>query len=615
MEQETSQETAQSPGTAWFRVGDVARLLGVSGNTVRRWTDDGVLTSYRSPGGHRRYLRDEVMAAMAAGRTGGGEALLAERLAPAGADLIVSLRRQVETLDASFAAGVDLIRLLLHDPAGVSRLVAEKLAGLTGVPVCEVATVERGALRVIASVEHGHRNAAREGVVLDPEPRRRLAAAADGSQPFAVFTSAQTGLSTQGRELLAERGCGSLLVVPLLVEGTFAGTVELSDADVRDFDREIGIVRGFAEIATQALKVAAFVGKLAARDRAARELVEVSGLASQAKTSDELLRGVTHRLSSAIEASGCDIYGVVGDTLVVVASARRGEQDTALLGAAYELNDYPAAAAAIATREPFIVTDANDPRLTPTDAEHFRASGFVAECMLPLYSGETLVGLLDIFDDESTDFLDFLDLVKGIGQIVADSLVKTRLLSDLGLQNKLMSELVELGAIAPGAGDVGVAFGSLGSRLIDTIGADTCELYSLAGRPGSSCWPASTAPVSPTPWIGWTGDIRDFPCSAAALVPARGARHRLARRPATLRPRARALRRVRLPERDLRAARRRRAGHRLSRHLRHPTARLRRVRRLPAGLRAGAGPHHPERPAAARARAAQRRAARPRDAR
>ncbi|HEX7526228.1 MAG TPA: GAF domain-containing protein, partial [Gaiellaceae bacterium] len=481
MQRATPQNSALEAGTAWLRVSDVARLLGVSRNTVRRWTDNDVLTSYRSPGGHRRYLRDEVMATIAARRSGGDQALLKERLAPAGADLVASLQRQIGTLDASFAAGLDLIRLLLRDPAGVSRLVAEKLATLTGIPTCEVATLDRRALRVIASVEHGQRNAAREGVVLEPGPRRRLAAASAGSQPFAVFTSAQTDLPAEGRRLLEERSCASLLVVPLMVDGKFAGSVELGDAAVRDFDREIGVVRGFAEIATQALKVAAFVEKLAARDRAARELVEVSSLASQATSSDELLRGVTRRLSSAIEASGCDVYGAVGDTLVVVASARRGEEDGELLGAAYELDEYAAAAAAIATREPLIVTDPGDPRLTAAEAAHFRSHGFVAECTLPLFSGETMVGILNIFDDESADFLEYLDLLKGVGQIVADSLVKNRLLTDLGRQNKLMSELVELGAIVPGAADVGAAFSSLGSRLIETIDADTCELYSLQG--------------------------------------------------------------------------------------------------------------------------------------
>ena len=319
--------------------------------------------------------------------------------------------------------------------------------------------------------------------MLDPAPRRELATAVAGSQPFAVFTSAQTALPAPGRSLLEERGCGALLVVPLLVNGEFAGTVELSDAATRDFDREIGIVRGFAEIATQALKVAAFVGKLAARDRAARELVEVSGLASRATASDELLRGVTLRLSNAIEASGCDIYGIVGGELVVVASARRGEEDAELLGRAYELEEHPAAAAAVAIREPLIVADSHDPRLTAAEVERFRGAGLAAECTLPLFSGETMVGILDIFDDESAGFLEFLDLVKGVGQIVADSLVKTRLLTDLALQNKLMSELVELGAIVPGAADVGAASSSLGSRLIETIDADTCELYYAPGRP------------------------------------------------------------------------------------------------------------------------------------
>ncbi len=557
MQHVTPQKIAPASGPAWLRVSDVAGLLGVSRNTVRRWSDDGVLTSYRSPGGHRRYLRDEVMAEIAARRTGGGEALPEERLAPAGSDLVASLQRRVETLDASLAAGLDLVRLLLRDPGGVSRLVAEKLVSLTGIPSCEVATLERGTLRVIASVERGHRNAGREGVALDLEPRRRLAATSDGSQPFAVFTSALADLPADGRRLLEERRCASLLVVPLIIDDELAGTVEMCDVSVRDFDREIGVVRGFAEIATQALKVAAFVEKLGARDRAARELVEVSSLASQATGSDELLRGVTHRLSSAIEASGCDIYGVVGDTLVVVASARRGEQDTKLLGATYRLDQYPAAAAALATREPLIVTDASHSRLTATDARHFRDSDFVAECALPLFSGETLVGLLDIFDDESADFLEYLDLIKGVGQIVADSLVKTRLLTDLGRQNRLMSELVELGAIVPGA-DIGAAFSSLGSRLIETTGADSCQLYSLQGERSRAA--GRLRPRGHSRSLDRLDRRRSrLPAQRRVACPRRGAHHRLDRRPAALRPRARALCRVRLPERDLRAARGRQA--------------------------------------------------------
>jgi molybdopterin-binding protein len=36
-----------------YRPGQVADLLGVSVDTVRRWCDDGTLATHRTPGGHR----------------------------------------------------------------------------------------------------------------------------------------------------------------------------------------------------------------------------------------------------------------------------------------------------------------------------------------------------------------------------------------------------------------------------------------------------------------------------------------------------------------------------------------------------------------------------------
>ncbi len=44
----------------YLRVGEVAKLLGVSGSTVRNWTKTGRLESYRTPGGHRLYRRADI---------------------------------------------------------------------------------------------------------------------------------------------------------------------------------------------------------------------------------------------------------------------------------------------------------------------------------------------------------------------------------------------------------------------------------------------------------------------------------------------------------------------------------------------------------------------------
>jgi len=45
-----------------LRIGEVAQLLGLHPNTVRRWSNKGILKSYRiNPRGHRRYQQHDVV--------------------------------------------------------------------------------------------------------------------------------------------------------------------------------------------------------------------------------------------------------------------------------------------------------------------------------------------------------------------------------------------------------------------------------------------------------------------------------------------------------------------------------------------------------------------------
>ncbi|HCL26268.1 MAG TPA: hypothetical protein DHW65_08005 [Dehalococcoidia bacterium] len=44
----------------WLSLRDACRMLEVSDTTLRQWADSGYLRVYRTPGGHRRFLREDV---------------------------------------------------------------------------------------------------------------------------------------------------------------------------------------------------------------------------------------------------------------------------------------------------------------------------------------------------------------------------------------------------------------------------------------------------------------------------------------------------------------------------------------------------------------------------
>ena len=51
----------------WVRVQRAADLLGVSASTVRRWADSGKIACQRTPGGQRRFSRDDLERALSGG--------------------------------------------------------------------------------------------------------------------------------------------------------------------------------------------------------------------------------------------------------------------------------------------------------------------------------------------------------------------------------------------------------------------------------------------------------------------------------------------------------------------------------------------------------------------
>src|SRR5579885_628559 len=44
----------------WLTLGQAARFLGVAQSTIRKWSDQGRVPAFYTPGGHRRYRRGDL---------------------------------------------------------------------------------------------------------------------------------------------------------------------------------------------------------------------------------------------------------------------------------------------------------------------------------------------------------------------------------------------------------------------------------------------------------------------------------------------------------------------------------------------------------------------------
>jgi excisionase family DNA binding protein len=59
MESNTN-STTLTPNARLLNVGQAAEYLGVSAASLRKWSNDGLVSTYRTPGGQRRYARDDL---------------------------------------------------------------------------------------------------------------------------------------------------------------------------------------------------------------------------------------------------------------------------------------------------------------------------------------------------------------------------------------------------------------------------------------------------------------------------------------------------------------------------------------------------------------------------
>jgi diguanylate cyclase (GGDEF)-like protein/excisionase family DNA binding protein/putative nucleotidyltransferase with HDIG domain len=450
----------------WLRVSDVARLLGVSANTVRRWTDAERIAAHRSPGGHRRYLAADVMALLPHDGDGGAHP----------GDL-AELRRQSQDLRAVLRAGLELTALLVEAPREVPERVARRICELTGAPRCDVLERDGARLRLTVSIDGGELDQSRAGSSFD------LAEWAPVTDPLtdheaAVVQIGERGLDQRGRRALQRRGCRSLLWAPLVIRGELIGAIEATDARVNDLASQADIVTGLACICAEALAIEATYDDLARRDKALAELMRISEEVAETHDLEHFAERFALRLLTVVNADCVTIYGVSSGVIRLLLDVRRdGGVDRTNAGRLLDTANYPSLEQLLLDYTPLAVADLSDPRLAPHEVDFYREWGYASSLTMPLVAGGSIVGLVDIYDDAERDWSLDLEFLTGVMQLVAGVFDNAGLMSEVQEQSRLQHELLSLAGRLATPGSLDELAAEAARRLRDVTGAADCDVW------------------------------------------------------------------------------------------------------------------------------------------
>ena len=286
-------------------IGQAARILGVTPITARRWTEAGLLPCVRTPGGHRRIAREDVVELS---RAIGDSNQVAVRKAR---------ERDLETLvAASIAVAAELDREALLPE------IAKHVTVLCRCNTCAISSysADDETLTVLADYDsRGRRTPTAGRWDLRQYP---ATVALMREQVPAVFNLDDRRVDPAERAQLVHDRVKSNLIVPLVYQGRSIGLLEVQDAQrSRTYSRqELRLVSALAGHAAVALHNAELFRAATSVDAAMRSL-------------HERIAGVSQRVRQASESGGpAGPTGRAGaakaaDPLAVIAAVLRDSFD------------------------------------------------------------------------------------------------------------------------------------------------------------------------------------------------------------------------------------------------------------------------------------------------
>ena len=471
-------------GQDWLRLSEAATALGVSLNTLRRWSDTGKLVCYRSPGGHRRYRRADVEALLRAQSQEGQ---------PAGATGL---------LPAFTAGGGDLD--LLGPPLSVLAQVAAEGVGATS---CVFALlVGEGRLRIVAGYGRAGGLSPADGVVLLEDAPAPAEVLRNGRRLVIADLTSTSLLARGAAEAYREQGEAALLALPLIVGGRHAGVMQLSDSRApRAFT---GANVAFAEfMARQAARLMAGDGQWPEEDapQDPRLAVDPPAAPSTARARNEparapttVLHSLAERLRRELGAVACDVLRYDRDerALTLVAATESEGETPPLEGLLYPVADALAG-------DTVTLHDLAARNLAGTPLLRFEQNGAQSAFFVPVRLGDDVTGVLEVFSADPRRALDARELalveaatalaalalenaagettrrVGELDDLIAQLLGGTNAIAGLQRRNRDLAQVIEAGNESAARQSADEVLRAVVERLAELTHAPVVDVYTV----------------------------------------------------------------------------------------------------------------------------------------
>ena len=231
---------------------------------------------------------------------------------------------------------------------------------------------------------------------------------------------------------------------------------------------------------------------------------------------EQVYRMVARRLAELAGAPVCDIYAVDGECFRVLVSWDNGRFDSDFEGRSYPISGWPTTERAMRTGQPQVVSDLDDPQLSPTALAVLAQYGYRAVLSIPMIVRGSVIGVVELEDTQAHDFNAALDLAVSLSRVAAHAYDNAALVERVEDRNRVLRDLVELGSVVSRARNFADVAEEVAEILVRAADVRYAEIYSLEGDALRLLAGAGVGGPYPADEIGWTDDVGNWAAEAAA---------------------------------------------------------------------------------------------------